>query len=181
MAEKCLLLEEEKVEKYYPHNLFLLIKAADSCGLLFVMEGILEPRRGLVSVKHTESLKKNFQFRFVYHRGRSIANRHLVLYFIKNGTQGNRLGISVSKKVGKSVVRSHVTRLIRESYRSMEEEMKLGYDLVVIARVSCADVSYHEVCRSLRHLLKKQQLFLTVSEREGRQEEKIAETGNEMK
>lgn len=116
---------------------------------------------------HTESLKKNFQFRHVYSRGRSIANRHLVLYMVKNGTHGNRLGISVSKKVGKSVVRSHVTRLIRESYRNMEEGIKPGYDLVVIARISCANASYHEIHRSLRHLLKKNQLLQRVSEREG--------------
>ena len=50
---------------------------------------------------------------------------------MKNGThEANRLGISVSKKVGKSVVRSHVTRLIRESYRSMEEEIRSSTDLV---------------------------------------------------
>ena len=97
-------------------------------------------------MQFTESLKKNFQFRHVYQKGKSIANRHLVLYMVKNGTHDhNRLGISVSKKVGKSVVRSHVTRLIRESYRSMEEEVKSGYDFVVIARVSCAAASYHEV------------------------------------
>lgn len=115
-------------------------------------------------MQFTESLKKNFQFRHVYQKGKSIANRHLVLYMVKNGTHDhNRLGISVSKKVGKSVVRSHVTRLIRESYRSMEEEVKSGYDFVVIARVSCAAASYHEVCRSLRHLFKKQQLLLSAS------------------
>lgn len=131
-------------------------------------------------MKHTESLKKNFQFRHVYNRGRSIANRHLVLYYVKNGTQGNQLGISVSKKVGKSVVRSHVTRLIRESYRSMEEEIKLGLDLVVIARNACADASYHEVCRSLRHLFKKQQLLLSASERKDRQEESEAEKRKEV-
>lgn len=137
---------------------------------------------GLISMKYTESLKKNFQFRHVYHRGRSIANRHLVLYMVKNGTHNsNKLGISVSKKVGKSVVRSHVTRLIRESYRSMEEEIRLGYDLVVIARVNCAEASYHEVCRSLRHLFKKQQLLLSVSERKDRQMKSEADTGNEMK
>lgn len=131
-------------------------------------------------MKHTESLKKNFQFRHVYNRGRSIANRHLVLYYVKNGTQGNRLGISVSKKVGKSVVRSHVTRLIRESYRSIEEEIKQGLDLVVIARNACAAASYHEVCRSLRHLFKKQQLLLSVSERKDRQEESEAEKRKEV-
>ena len=131
-------------------------------------------------MQHTESLKKNFQFRHVYHRGRSIANRHLVLYFVKNGTQRNQLGISVSKKVGKSVVRSHVTRLIRESYRNMEEEIKTGYDIVVIARVSCAAATYHEVRRSLRHLLKKQQLLLSVSERKDPQEESEAQNRKEV-
>ena len=68
-------------------------------------------------MKFTESLKKNFQFRHVYHRGKSIANRHLVLYMVKNGTQGNKLGISVSKKVGKSVVRSHVTHQIIAAFQ----------------------------------------------------------------
>lgn len=126
-------------------------------------------------MQFTESLKKNFQFRHVYQKGKSIANRHLVLYMVKNGIHDhNRLGISVSKKVGKSVVRSHVTRLIRESYRSMEEEVKTGYDFVVIARVSCAAASYHEVCRSLRHLFKKQQLLLSASERKDRQEKSEA-------
>lgn len=129
-------------------------------------------------MKFTESLKKNFQFRYVYHRGRSIANRHLVMYVVKNGTGGNRLGISVSKKVGKSVVRSHVTRLIRESYRQVEEELRRGYDIVVIARVSCKDATFHEVNGSLRHLFKKHQFLISqlekLKEKEG--EKKSDET-----
>ena len=61
-------------------------------------------------MEFTESLKKNYQFRFVYNRGKSIANRLLVMYVVRNGTDGNRFGISVSKKVGTSVVRSRITR-----------------------------------------------------------------------
>ena len=98
----------------------------------------------------------------------------------KTGHRGISWAFPSAKKVGKSVVRSHVTRLIRESYRSMEEEMKLGYDMVVIARVSCADASYHEVCRSLRHLFKKQQLLLSASERKDRQEKSEAENRKEV-
>lgn len=113
-----------------------------------------------------ESLKKNFQFRYVYQKGKSFANRQLVMYVIKNSTGENHLGISVSKKVGKSVVRSHVTRLIRESYRSMETELKKGYDIVVIARVACADADYWEIRRAMQHLFRKHS-FLT-----GRQQEK---------
>lgn len=110
----------------------------------------------------TESLKKNFQFRYVYQKGKSFANRQLVMYVIKNGTQRNRLGISVSKKVGKSVVRSHVTRLIREGYRSLEPELKKGYDIVVIARVSCNEATYWQVRDSLKYLLKKHNFFVNV-------------------
>lgn len=110
-------------------------------------------------MKKTVSLRKNFHFRYVYQKGKSIANRQLVLYYKKSSSPTNRLGVSVSKKVGKSVVRSRVTRLIKESYRNMEDEIKSGYDLVLIARVSCNEASYHEVYRSLRHLLKKSDLL----------------------
>lgn len=107
----------------------------------------------------TESLKKNFQFRFVYNRGKSIANKHFVMYVIKNRTQGNKLGISVSKKVGNSVVRSRVTRLIRESYRLNEKDIKSGYDIVVIARAAANGAPYEDVNRSLLHLFRKHKLY----------------------
>jgi len=112
-------------------------------------------------MKFTQSLKKNFQFRFVYNKGKSIANRYLVMYVIKNKkyTDSNRLGISVSKKVGKSVVRSRVTRLIKESYRLTEENVKKGYDIVVIARVSSNGADYHEINKALLSLLKKHDLI----------------------
>ena len=82
----------------------------------------------------SESLKKNRDFRTVYREGRSYANRLLVMYTLKNDSDRNRLGISVSKKVGNSVVRHHITRLVRESYRLHEEMFHSGWDIVVIAR-----------------------------------------------
>ena len=110
----------------------------------------------------TRSLQKNYQFRYVYNRGKSLANRHLVMYVIKNAknAETNRFGISVSKKVGKSVVRSRVTRLIRESYRLTEKEIKPGYDIVVIARVNAKDATYAEINASLKHLLKKHNILM---------------------
>ena len=91
-------------------------------------------------MKYAQSLKKNYEFRTVYRKGKSLANKYLVVYRYKNNLPENRLGISVSKKVGNSVVRSRVTRLIRESYRLNEEFIdKEGWDFVVIAR-SAANV-----------------------------------------
>ncbi len=115
-------------------------------------------KRG-IGMKFTESLKKNHQFRFVYNRGRSIANRLLVMYSVRNNTQLNRFGISVSKKVGNSVVRSRITRLIRESYRLNEADIQSGYDIVIIARASAKGAAYREMESALLHLLKKQRLL----------------------
>ena len=100
----------------------------------------------------SESLKKNRDFQIVYRSGKSYANRLLVMYVLKNGLEKNRLGISVSKKVGNSVVRHHVTRLLRESYRLHEEMFTSGLDIVVIARAGAKNASYHEIESALLHL-----------------------------
>ena len=103
-------------------------------------------------MKYCESLKKNKDFQAVYSRGKSYANKYLVMYALQNAGTRNRLGISVSKKVGNSVVRHHLTRLVRESYRLNEEQFQSGYDLVVIVRPSAKEKSYHEIESALLHL-----------------------------
>ena len=113
-------------------------------------------------MKFSESLKKNKDFQVVYKNGKSYANRYLVLYIRENGMDKNRLGISVSKKVGNSVVRHHLTRLIRESYRLQEECFQRGYDLVVIARQSAKDVTYKEMESALIHFGKLHKIYKTV-------------------
>ena len=79
-------------------------------------------------------------------------NRDLVLYVCGNDMGKNRIGISVSKKVGNSVVRHRLTRLIRESYRLHEEMFNSGLDIVVIARNNAADFTYQEAESALLHL-----------------------------
>lgn len=113
-------------------------------------------------MKFSESLKKNKDFQTVYRQGKSYANKYLVLYIMENQTEKNRIGISVSKKVGNSVVRHHLTRLIRESYRLQEECFQRGYDLVVIVRQSAKDVTYKEMESALIHLGKLHKIYKTV-------------------
>ena len=110
-------------------------------------------------MKFSESLKKNKDFQIVYKNGNSYANKYLVMYVRENGTEKNRLGISVSKKVGNSVVRHHLTRLLRESYRLQEAHFKSGVDIIVIARVSAKDKSYHEIESALIHLGKLHEIY----------------------
>jgi ribonuclease P protein component len=96
-------------------------------------------------MEFSESLKKNDDFRRVYRKGYSKANSVMVLYVYKNHTEKNRLGISVSKKVGNSIVRHHMTRLIREVYRLHEDEFNIGLDLVVVVRNGDKRTKYSEV------------------------------------
>ena len=107
-------------------------------------------------MKFSESLKRNSDFQRVYREGKSYANRYLVLYVLQNQTERNRLGISVSKKVGNSVVRHRMARLIRESYRLQEDMFNSGLDMVVIARISAKDRSMSEIESALLHLGKLQ-------------------------
>lgn len=111
-------------------------------------------------MKYSDSLKKNQDFQKVYRKGTSQANRYLVMYVLKNKDEHmkNRLGISVSKKVGNSVVRHRVTRLIRESYRLNEEAFRRGLDIVVIARPGAKDRTYREIESALLHLADKQHI-----------------------
>ena len=104
-------------------------------------------------MKFSESLKKNKDFQNVYRNGKSCANRNLVMYVMENGKSENRLGISVSKKVGNSVVRHRTTRLIRESYRLNQDNLKTGYDMVVIARQTAKGKDCHTIESAFLHLV----------------------------
>ena len=105
-------------------------------------------------MRHINSLKNNQQFQNDFNNGKSFANRYLVMYTVENHLDENRLGISVSKKVGNSVVRHRFCRLVRESYRLRKEMFNSGLDIVVIARHSAASISYHELDAALLHLAK---------------------------
>lgn len=125
-------------------------------------------------MQFSESLKKNRDFQLTYKKGKSYANRYLVMYVRENGTSGNRLGLSVSKKVGNSVVRHRVTRLLRESYRLQEEHFRRGYDIIIIARASAKDKSYQEIESAVVHLGKLHHIYLQDTQQDS------SDRGNEM-
>ena len=99
-----------------------------------------------------ESLRKNQEFIRCYRAGKPFHSRLLTLYVLENGTDSNRIGISVSKKVGCSVVRHRVKRLVKESYRLHEDGFNSGLDLTVVARRQAAESDFHEIESALLHL-----------------------------
>ncbi|MBR5788553.1 MAG: ribonuclease P protein component [Lachnospiraceae bacterium] len=102
-------------------------------------------------MKFSESMRKNRGFQYMYDNGNSYANRYLVMITKENNTEKNYIGISVSKKVGNSVIRHRLKRLIKESYRLHEEEFNSGLNIVVIARASAADADYKQIESALLH------------------------------
>ena len=100
-----------------------------------------------------KSLRKNWEFQAVYRNGKSKANRCFVMIIKKNDTSSNRVGISVSKKVGNSIVRHRVTRVIREIMRLHWEDVHQGYDIVIVARKSARESEYKKFESAIFHLL----------------------------
>ena len=106
----------------------------------------------LFYMKRFPSIKKNSDFQNIYRNGKSYANRLLVMYVMRNGGESNQLGISVSKKVGNSVVRHHIARLMREIFRLNNEKIETGLNIIVVARTAAAASDYKHLEGAYMHL-----------------------------
>ena len=106
-------------------------------------------------MKFTTSLKKNYQFSRVYKRGTFAVGKYLILYCLKNGCGEIRLGLTTSRKVGNSVVRNRIRRLLRENYREMEKELLRDFDIVFVARARDKVPTYYEVKKEMKYLFRK--------------------------
>lgn len=100
-------------------------------------------------------LKKNCEFQLVFSRGKSWANRYLVVYALPRSREGKRLGLSVGKKIGKSVVRNRIKRRLREIYRLNFDKIANGYDYVIIARGPAREATFHQLWGAFLWLFKK--------------------------
>lgn len=96
-------------------------------------------------MQFSKSLKLNHLFRRLYQKGKSAANKYLVIYCRRNGSPENRIGYTVSSKLGHAVVRNRVRRRLREIYRLHESQFRPGWDLVVVARSRAVDAPYKKL------------------------------------
>ena len=112
-------------------------------------------------MKYSTSLKLNHIFRRLY-RTSGVADGLLVLYARKNRTDGNRVGVTVSKKLGKAHVRNRTRRRIREVYRLNEEKFQPGWDIVVVARTKAVEAPFEKLTASYLKKTKKAGLLKKV-------------------
>ncbi|AQY52393.1 ribonuclease P [Listeria weihenstephanensis FSL R9-0317] len=106
-------------------------------------------------MKKAYRIKKDDEFQRVFKKGKSFANRQFVVYIFKREDLAHfRIGLSVSKKIGNAVVRNHIKRRIRQSFHELNEQIVQGYDYIIIARKPAANMDFHEIKKSLTHVLK---------------------------
>lgn len=105
------------------------------------------------------SIKNNRDFMFMYRRARSLCADCLVMYVRKNKTGDLKLGITVTKKVGKAVVRNRIRRRIKEVFSELSEGIPPCYDIIVVARSKAAFVRYGELKSAMKYLLAKAELI----------------------
>lgn len=110
-------------------------------------------------MKKIATLKKNYEFSRVFNKGLFYVGRHIVVYAFPNRQSINRIGISVSKKAGKAVLRNRKKRLIREVYKHYENFILNGYDIVIAARGGETVFKYSELLKEFKYLSKKLQIF----------------------
>lgn len=106
-------------------------------------------------MKKKYRIKKNDDFQKVFRRGKSFANRQFVVYTLKQeGSNHFRIGLSVSKKIGNAVCRNRIKRYIRQSFYELEDQINPENEYIIIARKPAANMDFHEVKKSLIHVLK---------------------------
>jgi len=110
-------------------------------------------------------LKSSWQFNKVYKEGDKYSGDLFILYVLPNNTQETRIGLTVTKKVGISVQRNRIKRVIREVFRSLKEIVP-GNDLVVIARGTAVDLKYSQAQDSLTHLLHRAHILTSKATQE---------------
>ena len=114
-------------------------------------------------MKYSCALKLNHIFRRLYHSS-GATNGYLVLYAKPNRLGINRVGITVSKKLGKAHIRNRTRRRIREVYRLNEEKFQSGWDIVVVARTKAVDAPFDKLVKSYLNLAKKAGILLEEAE-----------------
>ena len=106
-------------------------------------------------MKFTTPLKKNHEFKRLYTKGKNAASKYVAVYSRRNNMPENRLGITVSTKLGGAVQRNRIRRRLKEIYRQNESMLASGYDIVIVARMRSRIAGFKELESSVINIFNK--------------------------
>jgi len=113
----------------------------------------------MVRTLHPEKLQKKWEFQRGYKKGRKYWNRYFVVYVYRNTYNVTRLGITASKKIGKSVERNRAKRLIREVFRLSKEKIHPEYDVIVVGRSPSIHLKYQQAQDAMLRLFRRARIL----------------------
>ena len=113
-------------------------------------------------MKKTIMIKKRYEFKILYEKGKVFFSKNLTLYFKKNNLDVNKLGIAVSKKSGKAVHRNKIKRLIRENYKALEDSINCGYNILISVNKKCEiqEMDFFKIQNDMNYMIKKSELWI---------------------
>jgi ribonuclease P protein component len=114
---------------------------------------------GIFLLSKPYRLKHQKDFKITYNKGKSVAGQYVVLYYLENGLGVNKFGFSISKKIGKAVVRNRIRRILRECCRLHKDKLLPGYNLIFIARPKIRGIKYRLVEHEILQLFSRAQLL----------------------
>ncbi len=108
-------------------------------------------------MKKTIVIKKNYEFKTLFNKGKFFHGEYIHIYVLKNNCNFNKFGIAVSKKQGKAVKRNHFKRLVRENYKVLENKICNGYNILIVGNKNknISEISYHDIEENMKSSLKK--------------------------
>lgn len=111
-------------------------------------------------IKMKNTVKENREFLYAYRRGAKVVTPYFVFYLVKNKSEGIRLGITVSKAIGKAHDRNRAKRLIREAYRkSIPGGIQGGYNIIVVARERIGSAAFEKLKSAMRYCAEQTELI----------------------
>lgn len=115
--------------------------------------------KGALLMNKKYRLRNNDDFKKVYKKGKNYWNRNLILYIMENDLNHTRIGFSVTKKIGNSVVRNKTRRRLKEICRQNLNNIREGYDIIFIPKKNVVDITYGDLKSAMLHILRKSNLL----------------------
>lgn len=118
-------------------------------------------------MKKTVMLKKKYEFKMLFSKGKICYGSNLTMYIYNNKLNMNKLGIAIAKKSGNAVDRNRIKRLIKENYRIMEENIKEGYHILISVNKKCQieKMDFYLVQHEMKGLIQKSEIWIEDNEK----------------